>query len=220
MTESNIPARVLKSEKPKDRECEGCPRYLSMCKGIYDLCGELPRVELCPIWSGLYDVVTKRWYFQSQINHPLVIDDLEAKINESVKKLKTTIPHMIEVIKVDPSKYILDVDMEDRGMGILHILIEKRKIDYILHDEEYLFELLTEHKSMQHFAKTYKFMKDRFKKMQLRGGNNKIYIEAYDLVKFEDYIIDYLTTYLKALEIIEYELTSEGIQLSSIYGDE
>lgn len=223
----NIPKSVLKSEKPKDRECETCPRWKTMCKGIWDICGTLSLIEFCPIWNDTYNKENGLWYYQSKTQDDYLIesvDPLEAQIIKGTKEISEKIDVVCQYVKVSDVKYIINVRFNDyeRIENILYIHLELRKIDILVHDDEYFYKLLTEKNFLPAFLKVYHYVKSKFKKLQMRGtSNNKIYFEAFDDNKIDEFLIAMIESYHKALGIIDFELLEKSSTvLNNIFGDD
>ena len=62
-------------------------------------------------------------------------------------------------------------------------------------------------------------MRKKFTKLHLKGTSNKIYFEAYDLVKLDELLYNFFDCYNKVLEGIafENEMNDKKISLDKIY---
>ena len=213
--------KVLKEkrkETPNTRHCIECPRWALYCKPTYDHLGTLMKKEFCPLWNGSYDSSSGLWYYQDE---KFMEDEqepsLENDINQIIKFMDIEDCHF-EVINLDENNVLLNISFI--GLPYLKDLtlkIQQRKIDLIVDDNEYLFKLFTLAERNELFVKTYQYMKKFFKKMQLRGGSNKIYMEMYDKVNLEEHIFNFINTYIKALNIIDFELSDKRITLENIF---
>lgn len=222
-----IPKSVLNSEKPKDRECEDCPRWKSMCEGIWKISGCLPIIKYCPIWNGLYDKASGLWYYQmaSAIEIPDESEDpIETQIKKVVRKISEESNITIDYVKLSDVKYIINVKFNEyeRIENILYIHVELRKIDILVHDDEFFHKILKEKNLLPAFLKVYHYVKSKFKKLQMRGtSNNRIYFEAFDENKIDEFIYSMIDSYHKALGVIDFELLEKSATvLNNIFGDD
>lgn len=209
---------VLNSTRPNERNCEACPRWLSMCKEIFNEVGELPKVETCPIWNGSYDVQHELWYHQEE-NQDETLSEFARQVELVIKRINEYVSIKTTCKIVDDNNYIVYIDYKDINLGILPLHIEKRKIDIIVHDGEFLCSLLTRLNLMTMFVKSFQYMKIRFKKTKLIGSSNKIFFETFDSIKLDELVVDYLQTYNKVLDGILFtlEINDTRITLDSIY---
>ena len=206
VSKKQLSKSVLTSVNPKARRCKECPRWESMCKGIYAISPELPNIKDCPIWNGSYSIDTKLWYHQKQediISKNL--SDVEFKLESLCKALLNDLKLDVTYEMINDEEFELSFSHSSESTSVVTFNILKRKIDWIVHDNEFLYNLLGKLEMYDHFVKSYQIMKKRYKKIQLRGGSNKLYIEAYDLIKFDDLIYNFLIIYIRVLDGVMYE---------------
>jgi len=211
----------LKRNKPTDRNCESCPRWQSLCKSIYNDLGELPKIESCPIWNGEYNVDTKLWYYQNsdRVNEE-IINEIKSKVDFSIKRIKDRSLINITLKVIDEDNYAIFFDYKDLNLGVLPLYIEKRKIDILVHDGDFLYNLLSKLNMMTMFVKMYQYMKKRFKKLHLKGTANRMYCETFEAIKLDDLIVAFFDVYNKSLEglLFTIETSDENkVKLDSIY---
>lgn len=207
MSKKQLSKTILNSITPKARRCKECPRWETMCKGIYDVSTELPKISECPIWNGSFDIDTQLWYYQSS-NDALREDlcDVEVRLNDLSKEVFNTLGLENSYNMIDDKNFEFKLFHSSDMFEPIIFKIEKRKIDWLIHDDEYLYNLLGALDMYSHFAKSYQIMKKRNSKVQLRGGSNRIYIEAYDTIKLDDLIYNLIVVYIRILDGILFEL--------------
>jgi hypothetical protein len=205
---------------PKKRRCDLCPRWKTMCKSIYDNSGILPEIEYCPIHNNTYNPNTGLWYYQTGDDIIKSDDGIESKIKAGIKDLNDSGDYLVN--KINEDHYIIEYDLNEKSelFDKFYVHVEKRKIDVLIHDNQFLFNNLESLNALPYFTKSYQYMKKHFRKIQLRGSsNNKIYFELYDLVKFSEHIYSYLEIYTKMLSILDFELSGTRVFIDDIYGE-
>ena len=218
MFKVKVPKSVLISERPKERRCKDCPRWKEMCKSVWDDSGELPKVDNCPIWDGRYNIETGLWYYQNEDDIIVeTFDDIESKVDRVIKHI-----HLTDILidcgyfKTDEDTIVITLDYEH--LGRLLLTIEKRKIDIVVFDNMYLYNVLSKLNMMPLYVKTFQFMKKKFKKLQLKS-NNKVFFEAYDDIQLDTHIISFINAYSEAIKgiLFEIDMQDKCIKLSDIF---
>jgi hypothetical protein len=192
-----------------------------MCKGIYDNSGILPVIEYCPIHNNTYNPATGLWYYQTEDDIIECENVLESKIKLGIKNLDDVEDFIMT--KVNEEHYIIEYDLNEKSelFDKFYLHVEQRKIDVVVHDNQFLYNSLESLQALPYFTKSYQYMKKHFRKMQLRGNsNNKIYFEVYDLIKLDEHIYSYLEIYTKMLSILDFELSGTRVTINDIYGEE